>query len=68
MSELNLDLRGGRWFWGLRLAMVHIVITLLALGIAFSLPVLAQYILYQWWPMVVSDASLLLASEVSLAV
>jgi len=47
--------------------MLHAVITLLAIGIAFSLPVAAQYILYQWWPIVASDASLLLASEISLA-
>ena len=67
MSELNFDLRGGRWWWGLRLAMLHVAITLLALGIAFSLPVLAQYILYQWWPLVASDANLMLASEISLA-
>lgn len=68
MSELYLDLRSNsRWWWGLRQAMLHIVITLLALGIAFSLPVAAQYILYQWWPLVATDASLLLASEISLA-
>lgn len=68
MSELLSASRGNnRWWWGLRQMTLHIVITLLALGIAFSLPVAAQYILYQWWPRVVSDANLLLASEVSLA-
>ncbi len=67
MSEYLLDLRVNRWWWGLRQVTLHVVITLLALGIAFSLPVVAQYILYQWWPLVASDASLLLASEISLA-
>lgn len=67
MSEFYLDLRAGPWWWGLRQVTLHIIITLLALGIAFSLPVAAQYILYQWWPLVAADASLLLVSEISLA-
>lgn len=67
MSELILELRGNRWWWGLRLVTVHVVITMLALGVAFALPVAAQYILYQWWPRVAADANLLLVSEISLA-
>lgn len=67
MTELNFVLRGDRWWWWLRQATLHIIITLLALGIAFSLPVAAQYILFHWWPLVASDASLMLASEISLA-
>lgn len=47
--------------------MLHVIFTALAVGIAFSLPVAAQYILYQWWPLVASDATLLLATEISLA-
>ena len=46
---------------------LHVILTALAVGIAFSLPVAAQYILYQWWPLVASDTNLLLATEISLA-
>jgi hypothetical protein len=67
MGELLFASRGPSWSWGLRQVASHVVITLLALGIAFSLPVAAQYILYQWWPRVAADPNLLLASEVSLA-
>jgi hypothetical protein len=28
----------------------HIGVTLLAVGIAFSLPMLAKFILFTWWP------------------
>ena len=37
-----------RWWTSLRLTLLHICITLLAIGIAFSLPIGARYILYQW--------------------
>lgn len=56
-----------RWWSGLRLTLLHLSITLLAIGIAFSLPIGARYILYQWWPKVVEDANLLIATEASLA-
>lgn len=56
-----------RWSASLRLTLLHICITMLAIGIAFSLPVGAGYILYQWWPKVAEDANLLVATEVSLA-
>ncbi len=46
---------------------IHGAITLLAVAIAFSLPEAAKYILYKWWPMVESDPSLLLGSEIVLA-
>ncbi|TAK72973.1 MAG: hypothetical protein EPO19_00115 [Betaproteobacteria bacterium] len=45
----------------------HGVITMLAVAIAFSLPQAAQYILYEWWPLVEKDANLLLATEIGLA-
>ncbi len=45
----------------------HGVITLLAVAIAFSLPQAAQYILYEWWPVVEKDANLLLATEICMA-
>lgn len=67
LGELRLGARSNRWWWGLRQVAVHILITLLAIGIAISLPVAAQYILYQWWPRVASDANLLLASEIGVA-
>jgi hypothetical protein len=67
MGEFDIDLKANRWWWSLRQIMMHVVITLLALGIAFALPVAAQYVLYQWWPLVASDANMLLASEISLA-
>lgn len=51
----------------LRFVVSHSLITLLAIGIAFTLPVVAQYILYQWWPRVEADSQLLLFTEIGLA-
>lgn len=51
----------------MRQILLHSCITVLAIGIAFSLPLAAQYILYQWWPKVAADANLLLATEIGLA-
>lgn len=45
----------------------HIGVTLLAVGVAFSLPMLAQYILFTWWPMVEDDSQLLLINEIIFA-
>jgi hypothetical protein len=45
----------------------HAGVTLLAVGIAFSLPLLANYILFTWWPMVVEDSQLLLINEIIFA-
>ena len=59
--------RANRWSLGLRGVLLNALITLLAVGIAFELPAGAQYILYQWWPKVVEDANLLLATEIGLA-
>ncbi|HEV8645569.1 MAG TPA: hypothetical protein VGR01_08345 [Burkholderiales bacterium] len=52
---------------GLSLIISHGLITTLAIGIAFTLPVVAQFILYQWWPRVESDSNLLLTTEIGLA-
>lgn len=52
---------------GLRHVVTHVVVTLLAIAIAFSLPAAAQYILYQWWPRVENNAALLVVTETSLA-
>jgi hypothetical protein len=51
----------------LRLISVHVAITLLAVGIALTLPTVARYILFQWWPRVQDDSEMLLLSEVVLA-
>lgn len=52
---------------GFGLVISHGLITLLAIGIAFALPVAAQFILYQWWPRVEADSNLLLTTEIGLA-
>lgn len=53
--------------WGLREVVSHIVITMLAIAIAFALPSAAQFILYRWWPQVTADSNLLLATEIGFA-
>jgi len=45
----------------------HAAVTLLAVGVAFSLPMAAQYILYTWWPRVESNSQLLMITEISFA-
>ena len=59
--------RDNRWGGSLLAVLLHVLITLLAVGIAFALPAGARYILYQWWPKVAEDANLLLATEIGLA-
>jgi len=54
-------------FHTLRHIFSHIGVTLLAVGIAFSLPMLAKYILFTWWPRVEDDSQLLLANEIIFA-
>lgn len=54
-------------FHTLRHIFSHVGVTLLAVGIAFSLPALAQYILFTWWPMVENDSQLLLVNEIVFA-
>ena len=54
-------------FHALRHILSHIGVTLLAVGIAFSLPALAKYILFTWWPMVENDSQLLLVNEIVFA-
>ncbi|WP_044871470.1 hypothetical protein [Pseudomonas sp. LFM046] len=51
----------------LRHVMSHGCITLLAVGIAFTAPDIARFILFEWWPRVELDSNLLLASEIGLA-
>ncbi len=45
----------------------HALVSLLALGIAFSLPTVASYVLYEWWPRVAASSRLLLATELAFA-
>jgi hypothetical protein len=52
---------------GLRQILLHGLITILAVLVAFSLPQVANYILNAWWPKVENDANLLLATEIGLA-
>jgi hypothetical protein len=54
-------------FHTLRHIFSHVGVTLLAVGIAFSLPALAKYILFTWWPMVEHDSQLLLVNEIVFA-
>jgi len=56
-----------RWWTGARQMMTHAFITILAVSIAFSLPVGATYILDKWWPAVAADPGSLLATEVTFA-
>lgn len=64
---LNTDRQPHGLMISLRGIVVHGAITLLAVAIAFSLPSVARYILFEWWPMVESDPNLLLGSEILLA-
>ena len=52
---------------GIHHALAHVVITLLAVGIAFSLPVVAKYILFYWWPKVEDNTQLLMITEIGFA-
>ncbi|MGH8690014.1 MAG: hypothetical protein ACREUS_03190 [Burkholderiales bacterium] len=51
----------------LRQVLAHSAISVLAVMIAFSLPLGARYVLYDWWPRAEADANLLLATEIALA-
>jgi hypothetical protein len=51
----------------LRHLLVHSLVTLLAVGLAFTLPKAARFILYKWWPAVQDDSQLLLLTEIVFA-
>lgn len=51
----------------LKNSLSHVAIILLAVGIAFSLPLAAHFVLYDWWPQVQMNAKWLLVSEISLS-
>ncbi len=63
--ERNID--PDRFSNTLRHIVGHAAVTLLAVGIAFWLPVLANYILFSWWPMVARDSQLLMVNEIIFA-
>ncbi|MDD5329799.1 MAG: hypothetical protein PHX38_07330 [Sulfuricella sp.] len=52
---------------GIRHAFAHGAITLLAVGIAFSLPVAAKYILFNWWPKIEENSQLMMITEIGFA-
>ncbi len=54
-------------FHTLRHISAHIGVTLLAVGIAFSLPMLAKFILFTWWPKVEDNSQLLMVNEIIFA-
>jgi hypothetical protein len=64
---LTADRKAHSLVLSLRGIIVHGVITLLAVLIAFSLPAAARYILFEWWPLAESNPNLLLGSEIVLA-
>ena len=64
---MNHDNHFHNFTQGIRHAFAHMVITLLAVGIAFSLPVVAKYVLFNWWPKVEDDSQLLMITEISFA-
>lgn len=58
---------GKRRLLGMRLVLMHAFVTVLAIVIAFSLPMFAEYVLFQWWPRVAQDTNVLIATEVGMA-
>jgi hypothetical protein len=55
-------------FWnGLGHIASHATVTVLAVGIAFSLPGAARYILFNWWPKAMENSRELLFTEIGLA-
>ncbi|MBI4194390.1 MAG: hypothetical protein HY526_04860 [Betaproteobacteria bacterium] len=67
MKELFPTRRDHHWLVSAREVLVHACITMLAIAIALSLPIVAQYILYEWWPKVSEDANVLVATELAFA-
>jgi hypothetical protein len=51
----------------LQQVLFHALVSTLAVGIAFSLPAMAKFVLYEWWPRVVESSKLLLVTELGLA-
>ena len=45
----------------------HAFVSVLSIAIAFSLPSLASFVLYEWWPRVTASSKLLMVTELGLA-
>lgn len=56
-----------RRIFAVRQVLLHALVTVLAVAIAFSMPRAAGYVLYEWWPRVAADTNLLIATEVGFA-
>ena len=55
-------------FWsGLRHVVLHVAISFIAIAVAFSLPKLAGYVLFNWWPRIRDDTRKLIYVEIGLA-
>jgi len=67
MNDVFPIQRGKRRLLGMRQMLLHAFVAVLAVAIAFSLPMFAEYVLFKWWPRVAQDANLLIATEVGLA-
>lgn len=67
VAQMRQNARPHHVMSGLRQILSHVLITLLAVLIAFALPAAASYILFDWWPLVEREPNLLLASEIILA-
>jgi hypothetical protein len=55
------------FFHTIRHVISHAAVTVIAVGVAFSLPKVAEYILYTWWPIVEGNSRLLMITEISFA-
>lgn len=62
----GISQKQGLWA-SVREVFLHGAVALTAVAIAFSLPVGARYILFDWWPKVEAQGGLLLLSELALA-
>lgn len=51
----------------LQQVLFHAIVSALAIGIAFSLPAIAGFVLYEWWPRVSGSSKLLLVTELAFA-
>lgn len=55
------------FFGTLQHVILHVAVTVIAVGVAFSVPRAAEYILYSWWPVVQANSRLLMMTEVGFA-
>ncbi|MBY0265829.1 MAG: hypothetical protein K2W84_05415 [Burkholderiales bacterium] len=67
IREVISALQSTRRIFAVRQILLHVLVTVLAVAIAFSIPKAAGYVLYEWWPKVAGDTNLLIATEVGFA-